>query len=109
MFAIRVVVVGEFLAGLDVSASADPDLPADDLAVAIWFAGVVDETSHVAAHGRVTYPAAIDGEAPDLTAFEVFGLALEALLVIDELAVVSDDARVLVDGLEGKDAPPVER
>ena len=28
--------------------------------------------------------------------------------MIDELAVVGDDARVLVDGLEGEDAPPVE-
>jgi translocation and assembly module TamA len=57
---------------------------------------------------RVSHPAPVDSEAPDLAALQIPRLALEALLVIDELAFVADDAGVLVDGLCSKDAPPMQ-
>src|SRR5688572_13284790 len=73
--AVGVVVVGEFLARLDVLAGADPDVLADDLAVAIRLARVIDEARHIAADHRVADPPAIDGEAPDFPALQVLDLA----------------------------------
>ena len=106
--AVGEVVVGQFLARLDIAAGTNPDLFADDLAVAVRLARVVDEAADIAAHHRVPDPPAIDREAPDLTALQVLRLALEALFVINELALVRDDARVFVDGFEGEDSPTVE-
>ena len=77
------------------------------LAVAVRPAGVIDEPRDVAADVRVTHPAPVHGEAPDLAALQIARFALEALLVIDELPFVPDDASVLVDGLQRKDTPPV--
>src|SRR5678815_4815425 len=75
--AVGVVVVGELFARKDVATGADPDVLADDLAVAIRLAGVVDEAGDVAADMRVADPAAVDREAPDFAAFEVLRLAFE--------------------------------
>jgi hypothetical protein len=69
---------------------------------------VVDEACIVAPDTRITNPAPIDGETPDLSPFEVSGLAFQAFLVIDQLACVLNDAFVLVDRLESEDAPPVK-
>ena len=109
LLTVGVVVVGELLTRRDVPARANPDVFPDDLAVAIRLAGVIDEARHVATDGRIADPAAVDGKTPNLAALEVLRLALEALFVIDQLAVVGHDPRVLVDGLEGKNAPSVER
>ena len=46
-------------------------------------------------------------QAPDLAAFEIFRLALQALFMIDKLAVIADDAPVLVDAPEGEEAPAI--
>lgn len=102
------VVVGQLLPRLDVPAGPDPDLPADDLAVAIGLASVVDESADIAAHHRVPHPPRIDREAPDFPTFEVLSLAPEALLVIDQLALIGDDACVLIDGFTCEDAPTVK-
>src|SRR4051812_44086634 len=89
LLAVGVVVVGQLFASLDVAAGADPDVLADDLAVAVRLARVIDEARDVAADIGVADPAAVDGKTPDLAAFEIRGLALEAFLVIDQLAFVS--------------------
>src|SRR5262245_17200874 len=106
--AVREIVVGQLFAGPDVAAGANPDLLADDLAITVRLAGVVDEAADVAANHGVPHPLPVHGEAPDLTALQVLALTLEALLVIDQLAFIGNDALVLVDGLKGKDAPTVE-
>ena len=105
LLAIRVVVVGELLAGLDVARGADPDRLADDVAVAVRLARVIDEAREVAADVGVTHPAAIHREAPDAAVLQVARLACEALLVIDELARIVDDACVLRDRFRGEHAP----
>src|SRR5436853_2219539 len=61
LLAIRVVVVGELLAGRNVARGADPDRLADDVAVAVRLARVVDEARQVAADVGVTHPSPIDG------------------------------------------------
>src|SRR5688572_20444507 len=106
--AVCVVVVGELLACLDVPSSANPDVLADNLAVAVRLARVVDESRDVSADHRVPDPAPVDREAPDFTALQVVGLTLEAFLVIDQFALVGDDARVLVDRLEREHAPAMD-
>ena|SRR5688572_23052421 len=105
---VGVIVVGQFLARLDVAPGANPDRLPHDLAVAVRLASVIDEPADVAADHRIAHPPSIDGEAPDLPAFEIAPLALEALLVIDELAFVGDDALVLVDWFECENAPAME-
>src|SRR3954470_6111177 len=107
LFAVGVVVVRQFLTGLDVPPGADPDVLADDLAVAIRLAGVIDEPGDIPTNHRVANPAAIHRKTPDFTALEIPGLALVALLVIDELAFVADDPCVLVDWFESEDAEAV--
>ena len=69
---------------------------------------MVDESRDVAADHRVAHPAPIHREAPDLAALQVDFLALAALLVIDELAVVSDNPPVLVDRFEREHAESVQ-
>src|SRR5687767_10235112 len=103
--AVGVVVVGQLFARLDVLAGADPDVLADDLAVAVRLARMVDEAGDVAADHGVAHPAAIDREAPDLAALQILGLSLEAFLVVDELAFVFDDAGVFRDRLESEHPP----
>ena len=106
--AVREIVVGQLFARLDVAAGTNPDLMADDFAVAVRLACMVDEAADVAANHRIPHPPPIDREAPDLPALQVLPLALEALLVIDQLAFIGDDALVLVDGFAGEYAPTVE-
>src|SRR5688500_9642604 len=108
LLTVGVIVVGQFLARPDVAPGANPDHFPDDLAIAVWLAAVVDEPADVAADRRIAHPPSIDGEAPDLAAFEIAPLALQAFLVIDELAVVGDDALVLVDWFECEHAPSME-
>src|SRR5262245_30644254 len=108
LLAIGVVVVGELFAGLDAPPGADPDVVTDDLAVAIRPAGVVDEEGDVAANVRIVKPATVHGEAPDFSALQVLRFTFEALLVRDQLAVIGDDARVLVDRLECEHAPAMK-
>jgi hypothetical protein len=69
---------------------------------------VVDEACTVAPNSCVAYPPAIHGKAPDLSSLEVGSLALQTLFVIDQLAFVLNNPRVLVDRFESKDAPAVE-
>src|SRR5690348_4324644 len=107
LLAVGVVVVSQFFTGFDVAAGADPDLAADDMAIAIGTARMVDEPRDVATRHRVAHPARIHRETPDLPALEILRLAFEALFVIDEFTVIGDDAAVLVDRLEGKNAPAV--
>src|SRR5437867_546128 len=108
LLAIRVVVVGKLLARVDITRRADPDRLADDVAVAVWLARVVDEARQIAIDVRVTHPAAIHREAPDAPLLQVPCLALQALLVINQLACVINDACVLGDGFESEDAPAVD-
>src|SRR5688572_25364131 len=82
LLAVRVVVVGQLFAGLDVPSGPDPDVLADDLAVAVRPAGVIDEARDVAADHGVAHPAAIHREAPDLAALQVLRFAREAFLVV---------------------------
>src|SRR5688572_27110794 len=103
--AVGVVVVGQLFARRDVLAGTNPDVVADNLAVAVRLARVVDEPRDVAIDHGVADPPAIHGEAPDLAALQILRLALETFLVIDQLAFVFDDARVLVDWLEREHAP----
>ena len=107
LIAIGVIVVGQLLVRLDVACGANPDVSANDLTVAIRPARVVDETCDVSAHLCITDPSPVDGEAPDLTSLQVSGLAFQALAMVDQLAVVRDDPRVLVDGLQRENAPSV--
>src|ERR1043166_3906797 len=93
LLTVRVVVVRQLFALPDVPRGADPDRPADDLAVAVRLAAVVDEAREIAADVRVAHPAAVHREAPDASALQVARLAFQALLVIDQLARVVDDAR----------------
>src|SRR6266852_3335036 len=61
LFAIEeVVVVGEFLPALDIAPRDDPDPSPDDVGLAIWPAGMVDEGSHAVAVHDVL--AAIESE-----------------------------------------------
>src|SRR5687767_2913192 len=107
LLTVRVVVVGQLFAGLDVAPGANPNHFPHDLAVAVRLAPVVDEAADVAANHRISHPPSIDGEAPDFAALEISPLSLEALFMIDELAVVGHDALVLVDRFECENAPPV--
>ena len=108
LFAVRVVVVGELFTRLDVAPRADPDRMADDLAVAVGAARVVDEARIVAVRAGIAHPLPIDREAPDLTALQVLRFTLQAFLVVDQFARVIDDPSVLVDWLKCEDAPPVQ-
>ena len=110
LLAIGEVVVGQLFARLDITCGADPDRLrlADDVAVAIRFTGVIDESGKVAADIRIAHPPAIDRETPDAPLFQVPGLAFQALFVIDQLASVIDDACVLGNGFESEDAPAVD-
>ena len=56
LLAISVVVIGELFTWFDVAPGADPDVVADDLAIAIGLAGVVDEPRDVAARPRIADP-----------------------------------------------------
>src|SRR4029079_16119717 len=56
LLAVRVIIVGELFTRFDVAAGADPDLAADDVAIAIRTARVVDEPRHVATRHRVADP-----------------------------------------------------
>src|SRR5512134_3999797 len=109
LLTVRVVVVGQLFARLDIAPRAYPDHLPHDLAVAIRLAPVVDEPADVAANHRIAHPPSIDSEAPDFTALEISPLSFEALFVIDELAVVGHDALVLVDRFECEDSPTVKR
>ena len=106
--AVGVVVVAQFLALPDVARGPDPDRVADDLAVAVRLAGVVDVLGDVAAHLGVAHPPAVDREAPDVAAPQLVGLAGLALPGRDLLAGVLDDAGVLGDRVQGEDAPAVQ-
>src|SRR6188472_3894121 len=64
LVAIRVVVVGQLFTGLDVPAGANPDVPSDDLAVAVRAARMIDEASDVATDHGVAHPAAVHRKAP---------------------------------------------
>ena len=110
LLAVGEVVIGQLFARLDITRRADPDRLrlADDVAVTIRFTGVIDESGDVAANVRIAYPAAIHGETPDAPLLQIPGLASQALLVIDQLASVIDDACVLVNGLESEYAPAVD-
>src|SRR4029079_8387524 len=104
----RRVVVGQLLARIDVARGADPDRGVDDFDPAVRRAGVVDEARDVAADGGVAAPAAVDAEDPDAALLQVARLARAAAAVRNQLARVIDDAAVLVDGLGGEDAVPVQ-
>ena len=108
LVAIRVVVVGQLFTGLDVPAGANPDVPSDDLAVAVRAARMIDEASDVATDGGVAHPAAVHRKAPDLAALQITRFAFVALFVIDQLTVIGNDPGILVDGVDGKNAPSVE-
>jgi hypothetical protein len=69
---------------------------------------MVDEARDVTADIGVADPAPIHGETPDLPAFQIPRLALQALFMVDQLAIVGDDAPVLVDGFEREYAPTVQ-
>src|SRR5688572_23571784 len=78
LLSVRVVVVRQLLPRLDVARRADPDDIADDLAVAVRSARVVDEAGDIAADVGIADPSAVHGEAPDLAPRQVPRLALEA-------------------------------
>src|SRR5687767_7025437 len=93
-FPVGRIVVGELLTRLDVPGGDDPDRLADNLRVAVRFAGVIDVAGDVAADGGVANVEAIELEAPDVAALQVADLALEADRVANLLARVVDDAFV---------------
>ncbi len=103
--AVRAVVVAQLLSLADVPGRADPDRVADHLGVAVRRAGMIDIARDVAADRRIADVQPIQLETPDVALLQVPDLALQALLVRNLLAVVGDDARVLVNGLGGEDAP----
>ncbi len=106
--AIRLIVVGQFLARLDGLRRADPDDVVDDLRVAVGRAGVVDEPGEVAVDRAVDHPARVEAEAPDPSLIEILRLAPAALLVGDLLALVVDNALVLGDALGRKHPPAMQ-
>src|SRR5207253_8450819 len=108
LLAIGVVVVRQLFAGVDITRGADPDRLSDDVAVTIRLTGVVDEAREIAVNIGIAHPAAVDGETPDAPLRQVLRLALQALLVIDQLACVIDDARIFCDWFGGEDAPSVD-
>jgi len=108
LLAIGVVVVGELLASVDIPRRADPDRLANDVAIAVWFARVVDEARQIAADVCVTHPATIHRVAPDAPLLQIPRLALQAFLMINQLARVVDDAPVFPDWFRGKHAPSVD-
>lgn len=62
----ELVVVGQLLAAVDLPQGEDDDVLAavhvDDARVAVWLAGVVDETGRVALHRRVHHIEVVDAE-----------------------------------------------
>jgi hypothetical protein len=108
LLAVGVVVVGQFLPRGDVPSGTNPDVLADNLAITVGLAGVVDEARDTAVHVAVADPAPVDREAPDLAPLQVFRLPPVAFLVIDQLAIVGDDAGVLVDWFFGENAPSMK-
>src|SRR6266545_2666353 len=103
------IVVGQLLAFADVASRDDPDRVANHARVAVRLARMIDVASDVAADSGITHVQAIELETPDVALLQVPRLALQALLVGDLLAVVSDDALVFGNGLSGKNAPALDR
>ena len=99
------IVVGQLLTLPDVACGNDPDRFALDDRVAVRAAVVIDVAGDVATDGGITHIQAIQLEAPDMPLFQVAILAVQADTVLDLLTVVGDDPLVLVDRLQGKDAP----
>src|SRR4029079_9297821 len=89
----------------DVPRRADPDVPADDLHVAVGPAGMVDVAADVTAERGVARPAVVDGEDPDALPRQVALLAAPGLGLRHELSLVLDDERELGNRLRGAEPP----
>src|SRR5690606_12447686 len=99
------VVVGQFLAGLDVPGRSDPDGVTGNLGVAVRLAAADDEPRDVAADRCVAHGLPVQDDAPAAAFLQVLLLAAVAFLPRDLLSGVVDDARVLGDRFECIDTP----
>ena len=107
-FAVRHVVVGQLFALADIACGADPDHVADDVHVAVAFAGVIDEARQISADSRIAHPAAIDLEAPDRAPASCTRFAPQAFLMRDLLAGIIDNSGVFRDRPRGKHSPSMQ-
>src|SRR5205823_1926454 len=106
--AVGVVVICQLLAFPDRPGRPDQDRAILDVDVAVRVAAVVDQAGDVAADADVHDGAVRQLEAPDVIVLDVSPLALEALLIGNDLALIVDDAFVLRYRLRSVDAPPVD-
>ena len=108
LVAIGMVVVGKFVSRFYVFTGNDPDLTVDNIAVAIGPACVINETREVSPNVGVDHPSAVQLEAPNLASAQVAVLSVGTLLSTNLLAVVGNDAFILVDVLLREHPPAVQ-
>ena len=103
--AVRVVVVGQFLALLDAARGDDPDRMFHDVDITVGVARVIDVAPDVAPDRRIARPARVDREDPDALPWQVAVLAPPAFSLRHQFSLVFDDAGFFLDGLAGVDPP----
>src|ERR1700683_4654656 len=109
-FALDLVVVGQFLARLDVAPRIDEHAPLFDHRLAIRVAGVVDEARLVPLDTRIDHRARVHDEQEGMAVGGVLvQIAPVCLDVRDPLAQVLDDARALRDAGGGEHAESMQR
>ena len=111
---IVVVVVGELLAGLDLSQGNDPNAAAYDLRFAVGLAGMVDIARRVPEHAAIDIDLGIELENVDATIPTPFGallarqFATPTLGLGNALAGVFDDTRTFGNDFRGEHTPAMD-
>lgn len=114
-FEVEAVIEAQFGPFRDVPGGDEPDGAADDLSLAIWFAGVVDEAGIVPWDVAVDVVFFVEDEdidrslAADGAAFDLGVAAADGFCLGDLVAFVVDDAGALGDIAGGEDTLIVDR